>query len=61
MLMQALCLACAFAAMNACGGGGGGGGTKTTVEKTPPGTYTLTLKAAAGQSSTSQMITLIVQ
>lgn len=60
-LMQVLCLACAFAAMNACGGGGGGAGTKTTVEKTPPGTYTLTLKGAAGQSSASQTITLIVQ
>jgi hypothetical protein len=60
-LLPVFCLVCAFAAMRAGGGGGGGGGTKTTVEKTPPGTYTLTLKATAGQSSASKTITLIVQ
>ena len=57
-----------MAAFSSCGGsggaggGGGGGGTKTVVNKTAPGTYTLTVTATVGNIvSNTETLTLVVQ
>jgi hypothetical protein len=64
-----LCLAVALlagaAAINGCGGGGGssssGGGTGGSSNKTPTGTYTITVNATAGSLTHSATFTLTVQ
>jgi hypothetical protein len=51
------------AALSGCGGGGGnsGGGSGQMINKTPAGTYTLTVTATAGSVTESQNLTLVVQ
>ncbi len=60
-----LCAISAFimlAAAIGCGGGGHTGGTQpTNPAVTPPGTYTLTVTASAGNATVAQKLTLIVQ
>jgi hypothetical protein len=58
-----------LAVVSSCGGGGngggsggGGGGTTTVVNKTVPGTYTLTVTATVGNIvSNTETLTLVVQ
>jgi len=46
-----------------CGGGGGtgGGGGGTQINKTSPGTYSLTITAHGGGATATQNLTLIIQ
>jgi Abnormal spindle-like microcephaly-assoc'd, ASPM-SPD-2-Hydin/Beta-propeller repeat len=60
-----LCAIGAFivlAALTGCGGGGHMGGTQQIAPAfTPPGSYTLTVTATAGNTTVAQKLTLIVQ
>jgi drug/metabolite transporter (DMT)-like permease len=61
LLMWLLVIFAGAFALNGCGGGGGGGSTGPTVQKTPPGSYTVTVSATSGGVSHSTNVTLVVQ
>ncbi|HEV2324412.1 MAG TPA: choice-of-anchor D domain-containing protein [Terracidiphilus sp.] len=56
-------LAAALWTTTGCGGGGGGGSTAPPpiTHNTSPGTYTLTVTATAGNVSSTEQLTLVVQ
>jgi hypothetical protein len=61
-LIGVLVFCAAAFALNGCGGGSGGGGnTGPTIEKTPPGSYTVAVTATSGSQSHSTNVTLVVQ
>ena len=57
-----LCAASALLiALTACSGGSKGSSQPVSPAVTPPGTYALTVTAAAGNTTVSQKLTLVVQ
>lgn len=64
LLIWMLVIGAGAFALNGCSGGsagGSGGGTGPTVEKTPPGSYTVTVTATSANVSHSTNVTLVVQ
>jgi hypothetical protein len=60
--IQVLCAASALLiTLTACSGGSKGSSQPVSPAVTPPGTYALTVTAAAGSTTVSQKVTLVVQ